>query len=284
MRAESLKSSVQNGSFDLFSLVPNLLFTMFVEYQPCQVHTFADVPVCTHIPVNSEAWFRRRPHFLDAALAMTASPSLAYLCTTKCQPTQRPLSVRSPMKQVTVDVHPACASLSHDQSVQGSVSWSHERLDKERYSFSCLVIIIGRVMVWQECFVTILQTSSTSNESSLYQCCSLTSCHKCVWVVPVERVGNDVVRIVPCPFLPTGHTKTEMSHNLPIPRTESRSRASQECCSTTKSSSVLVTARASPSRGAHFHESSVRKVPKSSRSFFPEKMSSPTSAAETVRW
>ena len=99
----------------------------------------------------------------------------------------------------------------------------------------------------------------------------MTSCQKCVSVVPADWVGNDVVRIVPRPFLPTGHTKTEMSHNLPIPRTESRSRASQECCSTTKNSSVLVTARASPSRGAYFHESSVRKVPKSSRSLFSRK-------------
>ena len=150
-------TSVQNGSFDLFSLVPILLFTMFVEYQPCQVHTFADVPVCTPIAVNSEAWFRRRPHFLDAALAMTA-PSLVYHYTTKCQPTQRPLSVRSTMKQETVqcciNVHPACASLRHDQSVQGSVSRSHERRDKAKYSFSFLVIRIRHVVVWQECFVT----------------------------------------------------------------------------------------------------------------------------------
>ena len=225
----------------MFSLVTNLLFPMFGEYQPCQDHTFANVPVCTQIAVNSEAWFRRRPHFLDAALAMTAAPSLVCHYTTRCEPTQRPLSVRSPMKQVTVqcciDVHPACASMSHDRSVQGSTS---ERRDKAKCSFSFLVIRIGHVMVWQECFVTILQTSRASNDSSVYQCCSLTSCHKCVSVVPMYGsclqigVGNDVVRIVPRPLLPTAHTKKEMSHNLPLSRTESRSRASQECCSMTK--------------------------------------------------
>ena len=153
MLAESMKpSNVQNGSFDLLSLVPNLLFPIFVEYQPCQVHTFADVPICTQIAVNSEAWFRRRPHFLDTALARTACLSLVYHYTTKCQPTQRPLSVRSPMKSGTVqcciDVHPAWASLSHDRSVQGRVSWSHERRDKAKYSFSFLVTRIWHVMVW----------------------------------------------------------------------------------------------------------------------------------------
>ena len=55
MWAGSLKSSsVQTGSFNLLSLVPNLLFPMFVEYQPCHVHTLASVPVCTQIAVNSE--------------------------------------------------------------------------------------------------------------------------------------------------------------------------------------------------------------------------------------
>ena len=40
--------------FYLLSLVPNLLFPMFVEYRNCHVHTFAGVPVCTQIAVNSE--------------------------------------------------------------------------------------------------------------------------------------------------------------------------------------------------------------------------------------
>ena len=92
------------------------------------------------------------------------------------------------------------------------------------------------------------ETSRTSNDSSVYQCCSLTPCQKCVSVVPADWVGNDVVRIVPRPFLPTGHTKTEMSHNLPIPRTESRSWASQECCSITK-----ITRQSKSQRVRHLH-------------------------------
>ena len=80
-------------------------------------------PSARTLPSTARAWFRRRPHFLDAALAMTAPSSLVYHYTTNCQPTQRPFSVRSPMQQVTaqccIDVHPACASMSHDRSVQG---------------------------------------------------------------------------------------------------------------------------------------------------------------------
>ena len=59
--------------------------------------------------------------------------------------------------------------------------------------------------------------------------------------MPADRVGNDVVRIVQRPFSANRSTRTamwsletEMFHNSPIPRTESRCRASQECCSMTK--------------------------------------------------
>ena len=87
----------RTGLFDLFSLVPDLLFPVCGEYQPCHVHTSANVPVCTQIAVNSEAWFDDVHTFWTAApLAMTASPSLVYHHTTKCQPTQRPLFVRHP--------------------------------------------------------------------------------------------------------------------------------------------------------------------------------------------
>ena len=103
-------------------------------------------------------WMAKQPNGPD--LAMKASQSLVYYCTIKCQPTQSPLCVRSPTEEETVqrciDVHPAGASLSHDRNMQGSVSWFHERRDKARYSFSFMVIRIWHLMVWQECFVTIL--------------------------------------------------------------------------------------------------------------------------------
>ena len=131
---------------------------MLLEYQPCQVHTFANVPACTQIAVNSEGVVSTTSTL--STLAMTASPSLVYHYTTKCQPTQPPFSVRSPMKKRTVqcciDDHPACASLSHDRSVQGSVSWSTKGATKQSTAFLFLVIRIRHVMVWRECFVTIL--------------------------------------------------------------------------------------------------------------------------------
>ena len=154
------------------------------------------------------------------------------------------------MKQVTeqccIDVHPACASLSHDRSAQGNASSSHERRDKAKYSFSFFfgdwnLAFDGVVRMFSyDSRGQPLATLRASIDSSVYLCCLLTSCHN-VRMGHACRSGRQRRREdCAAPFCQQS-TRTamwsleaEMFHDLPIPRTESRCRASQECCSMTR--------------------------------------------------
>ena len=92
------------------------------------------------------------------------------------------------------------------------------------------------------------ETSRASNDSSLYQCCSLTTCQN-VRIGRACRSSRQRRRQDCAASLSANrtHENGNVSY-LPIPRIESRSRASRECCSITKKNRQSYT-----QRGIHLH-------------------------------
>ena len=121
-----------------------------------------------------------------AALAMTASPSLMYHYTTNCQPTHYPLFVRSPMKQETVQLlhrRSPCVRMIEPRSKGARKCFMVARKARQSkiqlYFLRDLNLAFDGVvrMFSYDSRGQPLATLSSSNDSSVYPFCLLTSCH-----------------------------------------------------------------------------------------------------------
>ena len=150
--------SVQNESFDLFSLVTQLA-----------------VPNHCGVPALPSPHVRKRPRLhancrQQRGVVSTMS-TLSGRCFgddsislgwSKCQPTQRPLSVRSPTKygdRTMLHRRAPCGRIIHRRSKRAGKCFVVPRKARRSMVFQlffCWVLRMWHLMVWQECFVTIL--------------------------------------------------------------------------------------------------------------------------------